>query len=128
MIAEVSSRSAEVYRDNDFSATATRQLWLPVGRYFFAVKADDGVRLVVNDRTLIDAWVDEAPTDYTASYEHRGGWDQQDELPDDNPEVAAQEPAEKVCLPDDDPRQAGPNPIHHGGQDPAPLIPLQGAD
>jgi hypothetical protein len=72
-LSEVSSRSDVYYRTDDFSAVATRTLWLPVGRYYFAVKADDGVRLFVNDRPLIDAWIDQAPTDYSASYEHRGG-------------------------------------------------------
>lgn len=73
-VSEVAARAGVLYRENDFSAIATRTVWLPVGRYAFSVRADDGVRLVVNKRTLIDAWVDQGPTDYAATYEHAGGW------------------------------------------------------
>ncbi|MGH9242547.1 MAG: PA14 domain-containing protein [Vicinamibacterales bacterium] len=46
---------------------------MPRGHYFFTAKADDGVRLFVNGRPLIDAWIDQGPTDYSASYAHKGG-------------------------------------------------------
>ncbi|MEP7122316.1 MAG: PA14 domain-containing protein [Byssovorax sp.] len=72
-ISEVPERGATLFSSGPFSARATRTVWMPVGKYTFAVKADDGVRLRVNQRTLVDAWVDEAPTDYQGSYEHPGG-------------------------------------------------------
>jgi hypothetical protein len=72
-VAEIATRSAEFFRADDFSAVATRTIWLPVGKYHLAVKSDDGVRVKIGQRTLIDAWVDQAATDYNAHYEHAGG-------------------------------------------------------
>lgn len=56
-----------------YSVRAKRTMWLPVGRYRVAVTADDGVRLRVAGVPKIDAWVNQAPTGYTAHFEHKGG-------------------------------------------------------
>ncbi|MEZ4711804.1 MAG: PA14 domain-containing protein [Caldilineaceae bacterium] len=56
-----------------FSARWTRTLNLDRGRYRFAVTVDDGVRLYVNDRLLIEEWRDQAPTTYTAEIELPAG-------------------------------------------------------
>ncbi len=56
-----------------WSARASRQLWLPVGRFRVTVKADDGVRVKFGGTTVIDAWRGQAPTTYTAHVEHSGG-------------------------------------------------------
>lgn len=42
---------------NDFSARWTRQLFLDAGTYRFVARVDDGVRLWVDDRLVIDSWV-----------------------------------------------------------------------
>ncbi|MEZ4869106.1 MAG: PA14 domain-containing protein [Caldilineaceae bacterium] len=48
-----------------FSVRWTRTLNLELGRYRFAVTADDGVRLYIDNRLLIDEWQDQAATTYT---------------------------------------------------------------
>lgn len=40
---------------------------LDAGTYTFYLTGDDGVRLWVNDKLLIDGWVDQAATEYTAA-------------------------------------------------------------
>jgi len=57
----------------NWSARARRTLWLPLGRYRIAVRADDGVRLRVGGVPVVDAWTDQPPTSYVAHVEHRGG-------------------------------------------------------
>jgi len=42
----------------DFSVRWTREFYFPVGTYRFTVEVDDGVRLWVDDRLLIDQWHD----------------------------------------------------------------------
>ena len=50
----------------DFVAPAT-------GRYLFAVTSDDGCRLTVNDKTILDKWVvRSATTDYSNTYMREG--------------------------------------------------------
>lgn len=56
-----------------WSARASRTIWLPVGRFRIAVRADDGVRLKVNGNPTITAWKDQSATTYTAFLEHSGG-------------------------------------------------------
>jgi len=51
----------------------TRTLNLAPGQYEFAVTADDGVRLWVDGVAVIDHWIDEAPTTYTATLPMDGG-------------------------------------------------------
>ncbi|GAA2355756.1 PA14 domain-containing protein [Dactylosporangium salmoneum] len=56
-----------------FTARWTRTLSLAPGQYEFAATADDGVRLFVDGVPVIDRWVDEAPTTYTATLPMDGG-------------------------------------------------------
>jgi len=50
-----------------FSVRWTRTLSFPVGTYRFHAAADDGIRLWVDDRLLIDAWYDQSlPNDHWA--------------------------------------------------------------
>lgn len=58
---------------NHFSARWTRTLDLDADRYRFAVTVDDGVRLYVNGRLLIDEWHDQAATTYTVETDLPGG-------------------------------------------------------
>lgn len=58
---------------NRFSVRWTRTLNLQPGRYRFTVTADDGVRLWVNSRLLIDAWRDQSATTYSGDIEVPGG-------------------------------------------------------
>lgn len=57
----------------NWSARATRNFWLPVGRFRLTVRADDGVRVKANGSTVINAWQDQAPTTFTTFLEHSGG-------------------------------------------------------
>jgi hypothetical protein len=47
---------------DDFSARWTRSVYFEEGAYRFTVTTDDGVRLWVDDRLLIDQWQDQAAT------------------------------------------------------------------
>ena len=51
---------------DNFSARLTRTLTLPAGTYRFTTTADDGVRLSIDGTLVIDRWIDQAPTTYTA--------------------------------------------------------------
>ncbi len=48
-----------------FSVRWSRSLQLPAGDYRFTVTVDDGVRLIVGDRTLIDFWQVQTATTYS---------------------------------------------------------------
>ena len=48
-----------------FSARWTRRLILPAGVYRFTATADDGVRLMVDGKRVIDEWRDQPPTNFT---------------------------------------------------------------
>jgi RNase P/RNase MRP subunit p29 len=50
---------------DDFSARWSRRLILPAGVYHFTVTGDDGVRLWVDGKKLIDEWHDQAPAAFT---------------------------------------------------------------
>jgi hypothetical protein len=56
-----------------FSVRWTRNLDLPAGTYRFTMTVDDGGRLYVNGRTLIDAWKDQPATTYTGDIHLSGG-------------------------------------------------------
>lgn len=58
---------------DNFSVRWTRNLVLDPGRYRFTVRADDGVRLWVNNRLLVDRWIDQAATSYSAEIDLPGG-------------------------------------------------------
>ncbi|MGH3864455.1 PA14 domain-containing protein [Actinokineospora sp.] len=49
-----------------FVARWTRTLNLAPGEYEFTATADDGVRLFIDGAAVIDKWVDQAPSTYTA--------------------------------------------------------------
>lgn len=61
-----------VITPNDFSARWTRALDLTAGTYRFQVQADDGVRLWVSERLLIDEWTS-GPGTHTAEIRLPGG-------------------------------------------------------
>jgi hypothetical protein len=49
-----------------FIAQWTRTISVPAGSYQFAVAADDGVRLFVDGVPVIDKWIDQSATTWTA--------------------------------------------------------------
>lgn len=67
------SPAAGIIDAESFSARWTRTLDLEPGRYRFSVTADDGIRLYVNNRLLIDEWHSQAATTYSATTELSGG-------------------------------------------------------
>lgn len=58
---------------DNFSARWTRSLDLIPGRYRFTVTSDDGARLWVNNRLLIDRWQDQPAQTYSAEIDLAGG-------------------------------------------------------
>jgi hypothetical protein len=56
-----------------FSARWTRTVNMSAGKYRFAMTVDDGGRLWVNGRLVIDAWRDQAARTYTADVDVSGG-------------------------------------------------------
>jgi hypothetical protein len=56
-----------------FVARWTRAMTLGAGTYAFTVTADDGVRLFVDGTLVIDRWVDQGATTYTANVSLAGG-------------------------------------------------------
>lgn len=56
-----------------FSARWTGTLNLAAGRYRFAVTADDGARLWVGERLLVDQWTVQPAQTFYAEYTHGGG-------------------------------------------------------
>lgn len=67
------SPAAGLPADN-FSVRWTRSLNLPAGLYRIAVRVDDGVRVWVDGRLVIDQWRDSSPTTYTADVRLDSGW------------------------------------------------------
>jgi lysophospholipase L1-like esterase/RNase P/RNase MRP subunit p29 len=65
------SPHASVNNDN-FSARWTTSQTLEAGDYEFAVTADDGVRLYINQALVIDQWKDQGPTTYKANVQLSG--------------------------------------------------------
>lgn len=52
---------------NKFSARWTKSQYFPEGNYGFTATADDGVRLYVDGNLIINKWVNQPPTTYTAN-------------------------------------------------------------
>lgn len=52
---------------NQFSARWTTQQYFATGRYTFSTTVDDGVRLYIDGNLVIDKWIDEATSTYTAT-------------------------------------------------------------
>lgn len=58
---------------DNFSVRWTRELDFEAGYYRFTVQTDDGVRLFVDGRPVIDKWFDQSPTAYTTEVELSAG-------------------------------------------------------
>lgn len=59
---------------DNFSARWTRSLNLPAGLYRIALNVDDGTRLWIDGRLVIDQWRDSSPTTYIAEVRLESGW------------------------------------------------------
>lgn len=68
-----SSPAWNVVASDNFSVRWTRSINLEQGRYRFTTTTDDGVRLWVNGRLLIDKWSDQSATPYSAEIDLPGG-------------------------------------------------------
>ncbi|MCW5864680.1 MAG: discoidin domain-containing protein [Anaerolineae bacterium] len=58
---------------DNFSARWTGQASINVGSYVFIARADDGVRVWLDGSLIIDAWRDQAPTEYRTTRSVSGG-------------------------------------------------------
>lgn len=58
---------------DNFAVRWTRTLDFPAGRYEFRVRVDDGVRLWVNNRLVIDEWRDQTDAEFSAEVVLPGG-------------------------------------------------------
>ena len=56
-----------------FSASWTGDFDFDAATYTFTARADDGVRVWVGDELIIDGWINQAPTTYTAEVELTAG-------------------------------------------------------
>lgn len=61
-------------QENYVSIRWTNNIQVTSGTYRFTVTADDGVRLWVNNQLLIDQWLDQGATTYSADIYLQGGW------------------------------------------------------
>lgn len=68
-----SSPAPDIIQPDTFSARWTRSLDFAAGQYRFTVTSDDGVRLWVGNRLLIDQWHNQAPTTYQREIALSGG-------------------------------------------------------
>lgn len=64
---------SEVVNADGFSARFTRLVKLSRGTYRYSITVDDGARLWVDGRLLIDAWRNQEPTRYARSIRLQGG-------------------------------------------------------
>ena len=67
------SPAPDVLDVDGFSVRWTRTLNLPAGTYRFTMIVDDGARLWVNDRLVIEGWQLQGPTPYQADVSLSGG-------------------------------------------------------
>jgi hypothetical protein len=68
-----SASPAEGIPANSFSVRWTGEFTLTPGSYTFIARADDGVRVWLDDELIIDAWKDQGPTEYRATRPIFGG-------------------------------------------------------
>jgi hypothetical protein len=68
-----SSPAPGIINPDSFSARWTRTLTLPAGQYRFTTETDDGVRLWVNNRLILDRWQIQSPTASSAEIYLNGG-------------------------------------------------------
>ncbi len=59
------SAAAGIVNNDNFSVRWTRSLNFNSGRYRFTVTSDDGVRVWVNNQTIIDKWYDHPPQTFS---------------------------------------------------------------
>jgi len=67
-----SSPSSAVSSDN-FSARVTTQRYFAPGTYQIQTTSDDGVRVRINNQTIIDKWIDQASTNHFGTFTTTGG-------------------------------------------------------
>lgn len=67
------SPAIEAINAEGFSVRWTRTINLPAGLYRFTTTTDDGVRLFINNRKVIDVWVNQTAFAHTADVNHTGG-------------------------------------------------------
>ncbi|MEZ4831735.1 MAG: PA14 domain-containing protein [Caldilineaceae bacterium] len=67
------SPASGVIPNDNFSARWSRTLDLPAGWYRFIMTVDDGGRLILGGRTVIDAWKVQPSTTYETRIYHTGG-------------------------------------------------------
>jgi len=58
---------------DNFSVRWTRRIYFDRGTYRFTVTSDDGFRLFVDNRMVLDKWVDQGPTTYTSDVPFSAG-------------------------------------------------------
>ena len=68
-----SDSPAEGIAPDNFSVRMTQNVNLEAGLYRFILRADDGVRLLVNGDVVIDGWYDHRALDFVADVELAGG-------------------------------------------------------
>ena len=61
-----------VHNDN-FSARWTGRAHIDAGNYTFIARADDGIRVWIDNQIIIDAWRDQSPTTYRVTRHINGG-------------------------------------------------------
>ena len=62
-----------IINSDNFSARWNRAVNFSAGTYRFRVLVDDGARLYVNDRLIIDQWRQQGPTEFAAEIALSGG-------------------------------------------------------
>jgi hypothetical protein len=68
-----SSPHPGLVNNDNFSVRWTRFVQFERGRYRFWARADDGVRVYIDDKLVIDGWKNQGPTTYTADRDLLGG-------------------------------------------------------